>query len=82
MSFHELKSCPFCGARPYIESRSRAFINGETVRVAYVRCTECNARAERFPNSIGQRASVKLAVEAWNKRFDDVIFERVGDHIK
>lgn len=82
MSWHILKSCPFCGGKPYIESRSRAFINGETTRVAYVRCSECNARTERFPNSIGARESARLAVDAWNKRFDDVIYERVGDHIK
>lgn len=82
MSWHILKSCPFCGGKPYIESRSRAFIDGETTHVAYVRCSECNARTERFPNSIGARESVRLAVDAWNKRFDNVIYERVGDHIK
>ena len=43
----ELKPCPFCGGKPYLETRHRAFINGETTRVAFVRCTECEARTQR-----------------------------------
>ena len=59
---HNLKACPFCGGRPYIESHSRGFVKGVSCRVAYVRCTECNTRTERFPISMGPAEAVKAAV--------------------
>ena len=77
---HNVKACPFCGGRPYIESHSRAFIGGETTRVAYVRCSECNARSERVPISIGQSEAVKRVVAQWNCRYNAVGFIPVGDH--
>ena len=70
-----LKPCPFCGGRPYLEANHRAFINGETTRVAFVRCRSCNARSGRFElrdfgrTSISTEANQK-AIEAWNRRTD------------
>lgn len=69
----ELLPCPFCGGGAFLEQSHRAFINGETTRVAFVRCKKCNARSGRFElrnygrTSKSMEAS-KQAVEAWNKR--------------
>ncbi len=46
-----LLPCPFCGGKTYLERRSRAFINAQTTKVSYVRCTQCNARSQRVPLS-------------------------------
>lgn len=68
-----LKQCPFCGGKPYLETNHRAFIKGETAKVAYVRCRNCNARTERFElrdfgrTSFSKDANEK-AIEAWNRR--------------
>lgn len=77
---YELKTCPFCGGTPYIESDSRGFVKGESTKVAYVRCTTCNMRTERFPVSIGHRNAVDLAVKRWNMRFNGISLVTVGDH--
>ena len=72
----ELKPCPFCGGKPYLETRHRAFINAKTTRVAFVRCTECEARTQRVPltdfgcTSYSFKANEK-AIEAWNRRAED-----------
>ena len=75
-----LKACPFCGGRPYIESNSRGFVKGVSCRVAYVRCTECNTRTARFPVSIGQREAVDAAVNRWNCRFNSISYTPISDH--
>lgn len=73
---YAIKFCPFCGGKPYLEQNSRNFVNGESTRVAYVRCTECHARSERFRltdfghTSHSTEAETK-AVEAWNRRVDN-----------
>ena len=72
----ELKPCPFCGGKPYLETRHRAFIQAQTTRVAFVRCTECNARTNRFElKSFGCTSSSKKkkkkAIEASNRRADN-----------
>ena len=59
----ELKPCPFCGGKPYLETRHRAFINGETTRVAFVRCTECEARTQRFSIEVFGRTSKWKAMQ-------------------
>ena len=72
----ELKPCPFCGGKPYLETRHRAFIKAQTTRVAFVRCTECEARTQRFElqafghTSYSEEAN-KKAIEAWNRRAED-----------
>lgn len=72
----ELKPCPFCGGRPYLETSHRAFIDAQTTKVAFVRCRDCNARTARFKladfgrTSHSQQANEK-AIEAWNRRTDD-----------
>jgi Lar family restriction alleviation protein len=76
MDYPKLKPCPFCGGKPYLEQRHRAFIKAETTRVAFVRCTECEARSNRFQlkdfgnTAVSREANLK-AIEAWNRRADD-----------
>ena len=48
---NELKPCPFCGGKAYLEMRHRAFIKGKTTLVAYVRCRECEARTQMWLRS-------------------------------
>lgn len=69
----EVLACPFCGGAPYIEHNHRAFIHGETTKVAFVRCQKCNARTERIPLSKYGKSShsweaVNDAISAWNRR--------------
>lgn len=76
MSEVKLKPCPFCGGRAYLEARHRAFINAQTTRVAYVRCTKCNARTERIPLEKYGKTSRSTeaeseAVKAWNARYSE-----------
>ncbi len=69
----ELKPCPFCGGEAYLETRHRAFVKAQTTRVAYVRCTKCEARSARFElkaygcSSSSAEANRK-AIEAWEMR--------------
>ena len=69
----ELLNCPFCGGRAALEKAHRAFVNGETTRVAFVRCSECNARSGRVKLSDYGRTSTSgeaqaKAIAAWNRR--------------
>lgn len=71
---HSIKRCPFCGGKPYLETNHRAFINGETTKVAFVRCKDCNARSQRFAlgeygHTSHSREANEKAVEAWNRRY-------------
>ena len=74
---YKIKTCPFCGGKPYLETSHRAFIDGETTRVAFVRCTKCNARSGRFKLSDFGHTSRSLeaneaAVNDWNRRAEEV----------
>ena len=69
----ELKVCPFCGGKGYLETNQRNFIYGKPCRVAYVRCTQCCARSGKVPLAKYGKTShsieaVKDAVNSWNKR--------------
>ena len=71
--YYKLKPCPHCGGEAYLERSHRAFINAQTTRVAFVRCTVCNARSGRYkledygtPNRSTE--AERLAVESWNRR--------------
>ena len=68
-----LLPCPFCGGKPYLERHSRAFINAQTTKVAYVRCTQCDARSQRVPLSDYGKTSrsaeaERVVINAWNRR--------------
>lgn len=68
-----LKPCPFCGGKARLEQSHRAFINSKSTKVAFVYCTECNARSGRVNladygcTSHSDEACQKV-VEAWNRR--------------
>ena len=71
--YYKLKPCPHCGGEAYLERAHRAFVNAQTTRVAFVRCTVCNARSGRYrledygsPNHSTE--AERKAVEAWNRR--------------
>lgn len=74
MSEYEILPCPFCGGKGYLEKSTRAFIQGNTEKVALVRCLQCGARAERarmkdyYANSHSKEAEVD-AVAYWNRRW-------------
>lgn len=68
-----LEPCPFCGGRARLETHHRAFINAQTTKVAFVRCTQCEARSGRFELRDYGRTSHsheanKNAIAAWNRR--------------
>ena len=67
MSTASVKTCPYCGGEPYIEACHRAFIHGETTKVAFVRCRDCNARTARVPIELyGRTKAVERAIMLWN----------------
>ena len=72
----ELKPCPFCGGRAVLEKAHRAFIDAKTARVAFVRCTVCNARSGREKLSdyghtaTSNEANMKV-IAAWNRRVNN-----------
>lgn len=73
-----VKSCPFCGGRPYIETAQRGFVGGISAKVCYVRCLACGARSPRVDLAdYGRKSRSARAVddvlEAWNKRAEEVV---------
>ena len=78
---YSLKSCPFCGGTPYIESRSRAYMKGETIRVAYIRCLSCSVKTAKFPISMGHRKAIDMAAYNWNARYRDETMCSADDHM-
>ena len=67
-----VKTCPFCGGMPYIEEHSRGYVNGQSTRVCYVRCKECNARSPRvdlkdYGVTSHSPKAIQDVVDAWNK---------------
>lgn len=68
-----LKTCPFCGGEPYLERSHRAFIDGKSTNVCFVRCTDCNARSGRvkildYGHTSHSVEAEEKAVEYWNRR--------------
>ena len=75
-SSYQLKPCPFCGGKAQLEGSFRAFVNGETTRVALVKCTACQARSGRVPLSDYGKSSHSVeanqkAIDMWNRRVED-----------
>ena len=69
---NDLKTCPFCGGAPFLESNMRAFVDGESTRAALVHCQVCSARTGKFAiKEHGRQQAINLAKEAWNKRIDE-----------
>lgn len=72
----ELKPCPFCGGRPFVEKHHRAYVDNVSTHVSFVRCMQCGARAQRFDHaeyveSCRRSSAFSDAVAAWNKRCSD-----------
>ena len=68
-----IKSCPFCGGKPYIEESQRGFMGGKSTKVCFVRCKQCNARSNKVDlanyNCKSRSAqAIRDVVEQWNKR--------------
>jgi len=68
-----LRECPFCGGKAMLEKSHRAFIDGKTTRVSFVRCKECNARSGRqkigdFGHTSSSVEANRIVIEAWNRR--------------
>ena len=74
--YPRIRECPFCGGRAVLEKSHRAFINAQTTRVAFVRCTVCNARSGREKledygcTSTSIDANRKV-IQAWNRRYNE-----------
>ena len=73
MKAYIMKACPFCGGIPRLERSSRGFINGESTKVAYVWCTNCNARSARVPlikygKTSASTEADKEVIAMWNRR--------------
>lgn len=69
----KVKTCPFCGGRPYLEASQRGFVNGEPTKVCYIRCVKCNARSPRlnirdFGHTSKSMEAAKKVIEMWNAR--------------
>lgn len=65
----QLKPCPHCGGKGYLEEDSRAFMDGESVRCSFVWCTKCHARSAKFNIKPSRGEAVSKAVAAWNERW-------------
>ena len=70
---YNLLPCPFCGGRAVLERSHRAFVNGETTRVAFVRCSQCNARSGRtklsdFGSTSHSSLAEQTVIDNWNRR--------------
>ena len=68
-----VKSCPFCGGKPYIEESQRGFVGGKSTHVCFVRCRDCNARSERvniedYGHTSRSSEAIERVVAAWNAR--------------
>ena len=82
MDTANVKTCPYCGGIPYIEASHRAFIGGETTRVAFVRCRDCNARTGRVPiKDYGRTKAVERAIMLWNATMPVREYVVVNTHI-
>ncbi len=78
MKDYFLRKCPFCGGKAVLEHAHRAFINAKTTRVAFVRCTACNARSgryelEKFGHTSNSSEAEEMAIKSWNGRHYDYV---------
>ena len=72
MTMADLKPCPFCGGRAFLERSAGANINGKKQTAAYVRCSKCYARTGRMlygnNDPDGRTRAKNDAIDAWQKR--------------
>ena len=66
MTREELKTCPFCGYRPHIrlDKKRGCQLHGDIIQDVIV---ECPNKCASF-----QKINRKFAIEAWNKRVQEV----------
>lgn len=69
----KLLNCPYCGGEPMLERSFRAFVDGKSTKVAFVRCTNCNARSGRvnlsdYGHTSNSNEAENKAIELWNRR--------------
>lgn len=68
-----IKPCPFCGGQVHLEKAHRAYIEGKSTKVCFVRCLDCNARSGRvdiadYGYSSHSIEAENKAIEMWNRR--------------
>ena len=73
MEKYGIKPCPFCGGSAYLEKHHRAFIDGQTTIVSFIRCVECNARSGReklsdYGKSSKSSEAQQKVINKWNAR--------------
>jgi len=68
-----IKSCPFCGGKPFVEKAQRGYVNGESTHTCFVRCKQCNARSPRvdlkeYGKTAHSSEAIEYVVDMWNRR--------------
>lgn len=67
-----LKPCPFCGGKAFLERADKAKVGSRRMKVIYARCGNCWARTGRMAymdDEIDSRLKAKRdAITAWNIR--------------
>ncbi len=62
----ELKPCPFCGGEAEMVTTVLCHMS-----MAYVKCKECDAKAQTFGDRSHDGSYIFSAIEAWNRRVQD-----------
>lgn len=66
----ELKRCPFCGGKAKIYATTTMTYPNHGKHFCY--CEKCNASSKSFSDFENDGSSVFKAIEAWNRRANDV----------
>lgn len=69
----ELKPCPFCGGKAKLRATTtRTYPNHCKHYCYYCYCEKCFATGQSFSDYDDDGSSVFKAIEAWNRRANDV----------